>query len=73
MRRFGGAKLKAAREAAGLSQRQLAYRLDVATSTVSRWEKAICDPISDRLPQIAEILGVEIKDLFEEVPDEVQD
>ncbi|MEU8271568.1 helix-turn-helix transcriptional regulator [Sphaerisporangium sp. NPDC049002] len=71
--RFSREKLRRARLSAGLSQRQLAYCLDVSSSSVLRWEQGTCSPIADRLPQIAEILGIEIKDLFEEASDEVQD
>lgn len=65
--RFSGGKFKAARNAAGLSQRQFAYRLNVSSSSVLRWEKRACNPVADKLPAIAEILGIEITDLFEEV------
>ncbi|MEU1733336.1 helix-turn-helix transcriptional regulator [Streptosporangium sp. NPDC020145] len=70
MRQFSGAKLKAAREAAELSQRRLCYTLDVSTATVHRWELGHTNPAQWRWSQIAEILGVEIEDLTEEVPNE---
>lgn len=73
MRRFSGEKLKAAREAAGLSQRRLCYILDVSTATVHRWELGHNNPAKYRWSQLAGILGVEIEDLLEEVPNEVQD
>lgn len=70
---FSGRKLRTARLSAELSLRKLAYRLNVSSTTTSRWESYVCAPSSDRLPQIAAILDVKIEDLFEEVPDEVQD
>lgn len=71
--RFSGEKLKAARLAAKLSQRQVGYKLDITNSSVLDWERNRSMPTADKLPAIAEILGVEIKDLFEEVSHEVQD
>lgn len=70
MFRFSGTKLKAARLAAGFSQRRLAQQLGIANTSLGAWERNIAKPTAGKLPQIAEILGVEIKDLFEEVPDD---
>ncbi|MBK1987276.1 helix-turn-helix transcriptional regulator [Sphaerospermopsis aphanizomenoides BCCUSP55] len=39
-----GSPLKDLREAAGLSQEQLARQLDVSLSTVRRWEKGKVEP-----------------------------
>lgn len=71
--RFSGSRFREARLRAGLSQRRIGYELGITNSSVLDWEWNRSMPTSDKLPQIAEILGVEIKDLFEEVPNEVQD
>jgi putative transcriptional regulator len=36
--------LKKMREAVGLSQEDLAHRMDVATSSISRWERGVTEP-----------------------------
>ena len=39
----------------GLSQAQLAEKLDVNQRTVSAWEKGVCEPSSTTLTQISEL------------------
>lgn len=36
--------LKEMREAVGLSQQELATRMNIAVSTISRWERGIAEP-----------------------------
>jgi transcriptional regulator with XRE-family HTH domain len=60
-----GAVLQAAREAHGLSQRQLARLLDVAFSQVSRWERNEAVPASHSLVALAQQLELSASRLFE--------
>jgi len=52
-----GQKIKAAREALGMNQDELAELLGVEPPTVSRWENGVIRPKSKRLKTIAEKLG----------------
>ena len=53
------------RKAIGISQGELALKLNVDRSTVSKWESGDALPRSDKLPEIAQILGCSIDDLFD--------
>lgn len=55
-----GDRLAAAREAAGLSQTQLATRLGVRQKTLSGWENDSAEPRANRLQMLAGMLGVSI-------------
>jgi putative transcriptional regulator len=60
--------LKKLREAAGLSQQELASRIGVGVTTISRWERG-ASPAMMTIPQIRSLcreLGV----TFDELPDE---
>ena len=52
------------REAAGISQRELARQLDVHHSNVGFWERTGTAPRASLLPQMAEILGVSVEDII---------
>jgi len=52
-------RLKAAREALGLTQRQLAQRLKVDPSTVWKWEKGRTEPPVRFWPRILALIGPE--------------
>lgn len=56
-----GDRLAGAREAAGLSQRDLAQRLGVRLKTVAAWEDDAMDPRANRLQMLAGMLGVSIR------------
>jgi transcriptional regulator with XRE-family HTH domain len=58
-----GARLRTARRAAGLTQKQLADRLEVESITVSRWERGVTSPSLPRLRRIAEITETTVSDL----------
>lgn len=55
--------IKAAREAAGLSQAALAEMLEVSASTVAGWELGTHSPRFGRLKAIAKATGVSIAEL----------
>ena len=47
--------LKSLRKTAGLSQKQLAEKLDVDQRTVSAWENGVCEPSLQILVRLCEI------------------
>lgn len=55
-----GRNLKAARAAAGLTQRELAYRLDTDPMSVSRWETGRVMPGWARLAALCDALDVAV-------------
>lgn len=55
-----GDRLTGAREAAGLSQKALATRLGVKTSTLASWEDDMAEPRANRLQLLAGMLGVSL-------------
>jgi len=58
-----GARLRTARRAAGMTQKQLADQLEVESITVSRWEREVTSPSLPRLRRIAELTGTTVSDL----------
>jgi transcriptional regulator with XRE-family HTH domain len=58
-----GGRLRTARRGAGLTQKQLAERLEVESITVSRWERGVTSPSLPRLRRIAEITETTVSDL----------
>jgi transcriptional regulator with XRE-family HTH domain len=55
--------VRAARRAAGLTQKQLAEALGVEPITVSRWERDVTSPSLPRLRRIAELTDTTVSDL----------
>jgi transcriptional regulator with XRE-family HTH domain len=55
-----GDRLAAAREAAELSQKNLAKRLGVKAKTVAAWENDISEPRANRLQMLAGLLNVSL-------------
>ncbi len=60
------------RNAAGLSQTELAERLFVVRQTVSKWEKGLSVPDSDMLIRIAKVFDVTVGELLDEQRDDSQ-
>lgn len=60
-----GKKIKQLRAKAGLTQEQLASRLDVTPQAISKWENDAAMPDIATLPVLAETFGVTIDDLFD--------
>ena len=56
--------LKALRKEKGITQEELAARLNVVRQTVSKWEKGLSVPDSDLLIKLAEILDVPVSRLL---------
>jgi transcriptional regulator with XRE-family HTH domain len=59
-----GAHLSALRKTAGLSQAELALKLNVPQSNVAYWETSEKPPRSDVLPAMAQALRVKIEDIL---------
>jgi HTH-type transcriptional regulator, cell division transcriptional repressor len=74
-----GDRLAGAREAAGMSQAQLAKRLGVKLTTMQSWEEDLSEPRANRLTMMAGIIGVSFSWLLNgegegvEAPDMGQD
>lgn len=56
-----GDRLAAGREAAGMSQEQLARRLGVKLDTLRKWEEDLAEPRANRLSMLSGLLGVSIR------------
>jgi len=61
-----GQRLSYLRHRANFTQKEVAKRCFVSIQAVSKWERGVCCPDLLILDNLAEALGVEIKDLFEE-------
>ena len=58
-------KIKELRLSVGLTQSELADKLNVLQSTVAMWESGDNTPRTEKLPELAENLKCEISDLFD--------
>lgn len=58
--------IKAARKSKGLSQQELAIKLNVVRQTVSKWEQGLSVPDSDMLIAISEVLEISVSKLLGE-------
>ena len=56
--------LKTLRKAKGLSQDELAIRVNVVRQTISKWEKGLSVPDADLLIRLADILEVSVGELL---------
>ena len=56
--------IKALREAKGYSPGELAQMMGVSRPAVVKWETGKSSPRSDKLPLLAQILGVEVGQLY---------
>lgn len=59
-----GARIKRARLRRGLTQSELAHRIDSADAQVSRWENGHAMPRISSLEAMADVLGVSPEALF---------
>ena len=58
--------IKAARKSKGLSQQELAVKLNVVRQTVSKWEQGLSVPDSDLLISLSEVLEIPVSTLLGE-------
>ena len=56
--------LKTLRKTKGLSQEELAIRMNIVRQTVSKWEKGLSVPDADFLIRLAEIFEVSVSELL---------
>ena len=56
-----GERIMALRKERSISQTELARRLNVSRQAVSKWEQGVSSPDTERLIQLAEILGTEVE------------
>ena len=56
-----GERIMALRKEKNISQTELAKRLNVSRQAVSKWEQGVSSPDTERLIQLAEILGTEVE------------
>ena len=54
-----GEKIKIARKAAGLTQRELADKIKVGNTTISNWEKGVSKPDPDQISSMCWALDVQ--------------
>lgn len=59
-----GENIKQLRKDRGMTQEELAIRLNVVRQTVSKWEKGLSVPDADMLQRLAEALEVDITQLL---------
>ncbi len=59
--------LKALRERANLTQCCLAESIGVTQACIAKWETGEAMPKSDKLPELARILGCTIDELYKKV------
>lgn len=60
-----GQKIKAARKAAGMTQRQLATKLNKSFSTIQKYENGVVEPPLSCVPEIARAIGITPLELME--------
>lgn len=56
-----GERIMALRKEKNISQSELSKRLNVSRQAVSKWEQGTSSPDTERLIQLAEILGTEVE------------
>lgn len=59
-----GQKIRKLRKDAGISQEELAFRLDVSRQTVTRWERGQMIPDTERVAALAKYFGVTADELM---------
>ena len=59
--------IKAIRKSKGLSQQELAIKLNVVRQTVSKWEQGLSVPDSDMLISLSEVLETPVARYWEKL------
>ena len=59
-----GEKILQYRRKHGMNQQKFGEMLGVTSQAVSKWERDVCCPDISLLPELAEVLGIEINELF---------
>lgn len=58
--------IRSLREAAGITQKQLAEKMGCVKSNVTNWETGVSLPRTADLPRLAAVLGVTVDELLRE-------
>ena len=61
-----GARIRAARDRAGLTQRALAQLLDTDSMLISKWERGVVTPRESSVVAVAQALGIRSTELLDE-------
>lgn len=64
MSRTMGEMISSMRREKGLTQRELADKLNITDKAVSKWERDLSFPDTATIPRLAEILGISIEELM---------
>lgn len=64
--RFSGSRLVEARECAGMRREEVALRVGRSVYTVASWERGDSTPTAKLIERLADVLGVDPGDLFEQ-------
>ncbi len=64
--------IKMLRDNLGITQDQLAQKLDVTQGAVAQWEAGLSKPEIVRLPKLAKALGITVDDLLREDADQTE-
>ena len=56
---FFGDRIRSARKAAGLTQRQLSDKIGATNTTISNWEKGLSRPDADMIQKLCEALQLQ--------------
>lgn len=67
---YFGDKIRKARKAAGMTQRQLADILEVSNTSISNWEKNLSRPDPDMIQHLCWVLNVQPNYFFDSDTDE---
>ncbi len=65
-----GEIISALRREKGMTQRELAEKLNVSDKAVSKWERNVACPDIQNIPKLAEILGISVDELVNAQPKE---
>ena len=61
---FFGEKIRNARKALGLTQRQLAEQIGVSNTSISNWEKGLSRPDADLIQNLCGVLRLQPNDFY---------
>lgn len=59
-------RIRALREARGMTRYELAQAAEVSYQAVAQWENGVMVPSADKLPVLAAMLDCEINDLYDD-------
>lgn len=65
MRKTLGRLISETRKAKGMTQLELAQKLNVTDKAVSKWERDLSCPDVNSFPQLAEVLGLTLEELMQ--------